>query len=279
MSGPGPDARGPASPMTAIRSELVKTSAFFLKGWRMTRRNALTVFEVVFWPVVSLLSVGLMTAFLGVAPETTVFVLIGSLAFSVLQVCQLDVAYSVLFDMWGKSVRHQFLAPVRPWHMVLGAWLMGVLRGVAVFALLAVVSRWAFGVSFLGAGWASAAAFVLGLVLSAAGLGLIVSTLLLLFGVHAEVTAWSGVSLVLLLCGIYYPVSMLPAPLTTVAAAIPLTYFLEAFRADYGFPPTFATPWVWGYAIALVYVAGGYAAFGWAITRARRTGMLLKLSD
>lgn len=276
MTGPGPR---PAVPMTAIRSELVKTSAFFLKGWRMTRRNALTVFEVVFWPVVSLLSVGLMTAFLGVAPETTVFVLIGSLAFSVLQVCQLDVAYSVLFDMWGKSVRHQFLAPVRPWHMVLGAWLMGVLRGVAVFALLAVVSRWAFGVSFLGAGWASAAAFVLGLVLSAAGLGLIVSTLLLLFGVHAEVTAWSGVSLVLLLCGIYYPVSMLPAPLTTVAAAIPLTYFLEAFRADYGFPPLFATPWVWGYAIALVYVAGGYAAFSWAITRARRTGMLLKLSD
>ena len=31
--------------------------------------------------------------------------------------------------------------------------------------------------------------------------------------------------------------------------------------------------------IALVYVAGGYAAFSWAITRARRTGMLLKLSD
>jgi len=150
---------------------------------------------------------------------------------------------------------------------------------VAVFALLAVVSRWAFGVSFLGAGWASATAFVLGLVLSAAGLGLIVSTLLLLFGVHAEVTAWSGVSLVLLLCGIYYPVSMLPAPLTTVAAAIPLTYFLEAFRADYGFPPLFAAPWLRGYAIALVYLAGGYAAFSWAITRARRTGMLLKLSD
>jgi ABC-2 type transport system permease protein len=270
---------GPAGPLRTIRSELVKTSAFFLKGWRMTRRNALTVFEVVFWPVVSLLSVGLMTAFLGVASETTVFVLIGTLAFSVLQVCQLDVAYSVLFDMWGKSVRHQFLAPVRPWHMVLGAWVMGVLRGVAVFALLAVVSQWAFGVSFLGAGWAPAAGFVLGLVLSAAGLGLIVSTLLLLFGVHAEVTAWSGVSLVLLLCGIYYPVSMLPAPLAAVAAAIPMTYFLEAFRADFGFPPLFPAPWAWGYAIALVYVAGGYAAFSWAITRARRTGMLLKLSD
>ncbi len=265
--------------MTAPAADLVKVSAFFLKGWRMTRRNALTVFEVVFWPVVSLLSVGLMTAFLGVAPETTVFVLIGTLAFSVVQVCQLDVAYSVLLDMWGKSLRHQFLAPVRPWHIVLGGWLMGVLRGVVVFALLAAVSRWAFGVSFLDPGWLAAGAFLAGLLLSAAGVGLAVSALLLVFGVHAEVTAWSGVSLVLLLCGIYYPISMLPGPLEAVAAVIPLTYFLEGFRAHYGFAPVLPVPWLRGYALALGYLALGYAAFSWAISRARRTGMLLKLSD
>jgi ABC-2 type transport system permease protein len=264
---------------SGLASELVKTSGFFLKSWRITRRNPLTIFEVVFWPVVSVLSVGLMTAFLGVTPETTVFVLIGTLAFSVLQVCQLDVAYVVLFDMWSKSVRHQFLAPVRPWHMALGAWLMGTLRGVAVFALLAGISRWAFGVSFLGAGWGPAAAFVAGLLLASAGIGLIVATLLLLFGVHAEVTAWSGVSLVLLLCGIYYPVSMLPAPLSTLATVIPLTYFLEAFRADYGFPSFSRSPWLTGYAVAIAYLVGGYVMFSWAIARARRTGMLLRLSD
>jgi ABC-2 type transport system permease protein len=248
---------------SGLASELVKTSGFFLKSWRITRRNPLTIFEVVFWPVVSVLSVGLMTAFLGVTPETTVFVLIGTLAFSVLQVCQLDVAYVVLFDMWSKSVRHQFLAPVRPWHMALGAWLMGTLRGV----------------SFLGAGWGPAAAFVAGLLLASAGIGLIVATLLLLFGVHAEVTAWSGVSLVLLLCGIYYPVSMLPAPLSTLATVIPLTYFLEAFRADYGFPSFSRSPWLTGYAVAIAYLVGGYVMFSWAIARARRTGMLLRLSD
>ena len=91
--------------------------------------------------------------------------------------------------------------------------------------------------------------------------------------------AWSGVSLVLLVCGIYYPVSMLPEPLATVAVAIPLTYLLEAFRAGLGFAPLFSDPWLRGFALALAYLAGGYACFGWAITRARRTGMLLKLSD
>jgi ABC-2 type transport system permease protein len=265
--------------MTGPGRHLLKTSAFFLQSWRVTTRNALTVFEVVFWPMVSLVSVGLMTTFLGVRPETTVFVLVGTMAFSVLQVCQLDVAYSVLFDMWAKSVRHQFLAPVSPWHVALGSWLMGVLRGTVVFVLMAAVSRWAFGVNVLGAGWLPAASFLAGLLLSAAGLGLIVAALLLLFGVHAEVTAWSGVSLVLLVCGIYYPVSLLPEPLSTLATAIPLTYLLEAFRAHFGFPPLLSDPWPKGFALALAYLAGGYACFGWAITRARRTGMLLKLSD
>jgi ABC-2 type transport system permease protein len=265
--------------VTRLERDLVKTSAFFLQSWRVTSRNALTVFEVVFWPMVSLTSVGLMTGFLGVSASSATFVLIGTLAFSVLQVSQLDVAYSVLFDMWAKSVRHQFLAPVSPWHVALGSWLMGVLRGTVVFVLMAAVSRWAFGVNMVGAGWLPAAAFLLGLLISAAGLGLVVAALLLVFGVHAEVTAWSGVSLVLLVCGIYYPVSMLPQPLATVAVAIPLTYLLEAFRAELGFAPLFADPWLRGFGLALAYLAGGYACFGWAITRARRTGMLLKLSD
>jgi len=265
--------------MSRLLRELIKVSAFFHRNWLMTRRNPLTIFEVVFWPVVGLLSVGLMSEFLGIGLETTVFVLVGTLAFSIVQVAQLDVAYSVLFDAWAKSVKHQFLAPVRPWHIALGAWLMGLLRGVAVFGLLSAGSHWAFGVSFLSPGWVAAGSFLLGLLLSAAGVGLIVATLLLLFGVRAEVTAWSGVSLVLLLGGIYYPVSVLPEPLAVVAAGIPLTYFLEAFRAHYGFAPIFDEPLLRGYAIALAYLVGGYAAFSWAVTRARRTGMLLRLSD
>jgi ABC-2 type transport system permease protein len=262
-----------------ILAEAIKVSAFFQRNWRMTHRNIFTVFEVVFWPVVSLLSVGLMTAFLQLPPETVVFVLVGTLALSVVQVCQLDVAYAVLFDMWSKSVKHQFLAPIHPWHVTLGAWLMGVLRGTAVFILLGVVSHAAFGVSFLAAGGAAATAFLVGLLLSAAGVGLIVSTLLLLVGLRAEVSAWSGVSLILLLCGIYYPVSLLPGPLRAVAAGVPLTYFLEAFRVHYGFVPVFGSPLMTGYALAGLYLVGGYAAFAWAVGRARRTGMLLRLSD
>lgn len=274
-----PAARRGWSDGAPFRRDLVKVSAFFLRNWRMTHRNVFTVFEIVFWPVVNLLSVGLLTTFLEAEPGTVVFVLIGTFALSTVQVCQLDVAYAVLFDMWSKSVKHQLVAPIRPWHLVLGAWLMGLVRGTAVFALQAAVSQWAFGVDVLAHGLGPVVALLAGLLLSAAGVGLLVSTLLMLFGLRAEVSAWSGVSLVLLLCGVYYPVSMLPAPLQAVAAGVPLTHFLEAFRAHLGYAPVFTAPLLRGYGLAVVYVVGGYALFAWAIHRARRTGMLLRLSD
>ena len=267
------------SPEPSLRGEIVKVSAFFLRSWRMTYRNAFTIFEIVFWPIVNLLSVGLMTRFLQAEPGTVVFVLVGTFALSTVQVCQLDVAYAALFDMWSRSIKHQLVAPIRPWHLLLGSWLMGLMRGTVVFMLQAAVSHWMFGVNVLAHGVAPALALLAGLLLSAGGIGLLVCTLLMLFGLRAEVSAWSGVSLILLLCGVYYPVSVLPAPLQVVAAAVPLTHFLEAFRAQLGYAPVFKEPLVRGYVLAAVYAAGGYALFAWAIHRARRTGMLLKLSD
>lgn len=262
-----------------LRRELVKVSAFFIRNWRMTYRNAFTLFEIVFWPIVNLLSVGLLIKFLDAEPGTVVFVLVGTFALSTVQVCQLDVAYAALFDMWAKSIKHQLVAPIRPWHLVLGSWLMGLVRGTAVFVLQAAVSHWVFGVSVLAHGVAPAVALLAGLLLSAAGVGLLVSTLLMLFGLRAEVSAWSGVSLVLLLCGVYYPVSILPGPLQVVAAGVPLTHFLEAFRAHLGYAPVFTAPLLRGYGLVVLYLVGGYALFAWSIHRARRTGMLLKLSD
>jgi ABC-2 type transport system permease protein len=103
--------------------------------------------------------------------------------------------------------------------------------------------------------------------------------LLLLFGLRAEVSAWSTVSVVLLACGIYYPVSVLPAPFAALAAGIPLTYFLDAFRSHFGFAPEFSFPLEKGFFLSGLYLVLVYWALSAAINRSRRTGVLLKLSE
>jgi len=269
----------PALHVNGLRAEWVRTWAFACRNVIMARRNVFFVFELTFWPGVAMLSHGLLTQFLALTPEMTAFILSGTVALSAVQVCQLDVAYAVLFDIWSKSMKHQFLAPVGIRHLALGSWLVGVARGLVVFALMALIGTRAFGFDFLGGGAGSLAAFLAGCFLCALVIGLLVCTLVLLFGTRAETSAWAAVNLVVMLAGIYYPISVLPGWVAAISAAIPLTYFLDAFRAGYGFESQFSAPLIKGFALALLYVALAHWALAAAITRARRTGLLLKLSE
>jgi ABC-2 type transport system permease protein len=261
------------------RAELVAVWAYALRNLLMASRNVFLLFELLFWPVINVLSIGLLTRFLALEPGATSFVLIGTIAFSTLQICQLDVAYAVLYDAWSKSVKHQFLAPVGVRHLTLGSWLVGVLRGLLVFALQAALAAWAFGFDVLAPGVLPLITFLAGCFLTAWVIGVLVCSLVMLVGLRAETAAWATINLVLLVAGIYYPVSILPGPVAALAAAVPLTYFLDAYRAHYGFPAEFAAPVVTGLGLVFLYLAVSHVALVAAVNRARRTGLLLKLSE
>ncbi|OGK99816.1 MAG: hypothetical protein A3E31_10705 [Candidatus Rokubacteria bacterium RIFCSPHIGHO2_12_FULL_73_22] len=261
------------------RAELLAVEAVLVRNALMASRNVFFFFELLFWPIVGVLSIGLMTRFLRLTPEQASFVLVGTIALSVVNVCQLEVAYAVLLDVWSKSMKHQFMAPIGIRHLTLGSWLVGMVRGTAIFALLALLGWWAFGFDVLRPGWLALAAFLLGCFLNAWVVGVGVCALITLFGNRAEAFAWASVNLVLVLAGIYYPVSVLPEPVAAVARAIPLTYFLDAYRAHYGFASEFAAPVATGLALSALYAALAHWAFLAAVGRARRTGLLLKMSE
>src|SRR5438094_8440541 len=147
----------------------------------MHSHNVFSFFDFIFWPLVGVLSIGLMTRFLHLTPEQASFVLIGTIALSVVNVCQLEVAYAVLFDVWSKSIKHQFLAPIGLRHLTLGSWIVGMGRGVVIFLILAVLGWWAFGVNVLAPGAGALLAFLAGCFLTAWIIGVGVCALITLF--------------------------------------------------------------------------------------------------
>ena len=80
------------------RAELLAVWAVIVRNAHMASRNVFFFFELLFWPIVGVVSIGLMTRFLGLTAEQTSFVLVGTIASSVVQVYQLEVAYAVLLD-------------------------------------------------------------------------------------------------------------------------------------------------------------------------------------
>lgn len=258
------------------QGELNKYLASAYKNWIIAKRNVFTLFELFFWPMISLLSIGLLTRFLQVGEGMVSFLIVGAIALTILQVAQIDVAYVLLFDMWSKSIKNTFISPVESYHLIFGALLFGVVRGTVVFAILVSVSWYLFGFQFLKGGIFPVMIFLAGVFAVAAVIGMAVCISILTFGQKADVAAWSLSGLILLISGIYYPIEVLPPALQWLARAIPLTYFLEYYRSIFIPGPHNL---FMGTMLAALYLIVGLILFDRSIERARRTGILLRLSE
>lgn len=255
----------------------LRVYAFAYRDWLFARRNVFSVVEMLFWPIVGMLSIGLLGNFLQLDRAKQAFILTGSICLGALQVSQLDVAYAILHDIWSKSVKHTFLTPAGVVDYLVGPWLVGILRGTIVFVLLAAFSSKAFG--FYLPGWGATCLLLIGLFLSALLMGAFVCVLVLRYGQKAEISAWAFAYLFILLSGIYYPVDQLPKGFYQLSLIIPLTYFLDYFRAYYGPSAHLTHPLLKGFSLMLVLTFLVFSLLKWSLINARRTGVLLRLSE
>ena len=262
-----------------LQKHLIKTGAFALKNWLITKKRVFHLFEILFWPIINLVSVGLLTQFLGLESKMIEFVLIGVIAFSVIQIGQLDMAYVILYSIWNKSLKHEMAAPVNAFHLVGGSWTMGLIHSFLVFLLLCAFSSLAFHLDFLDAGVGRLVLFFLGLTYFSAFVGMAVCALAFRFGGRAHVGATFIVSVLVLASGIYYPVEILPKAFRFAAYFIPLTYFLEYFRSFYGFAPKGTNLLLSGFLLTTAYNMGAVYLLFHSIRNARRKGILTKMSE
>ena len=132
----------PPPPSGGIQAWINRAYAFTLRSAIFARRNLFVMTDVFFWPMTSLLSIGLMAKFIHLGPQTLGFVMSGTLAAGVLQITQLDVGYTVLYELWSKSLKHTLLTPVGVSEGVAGTWVIGITRGLIAFVLLTMAAAW-----------------------------------------------------------------------------------------------------------------------------------------
>ena len=256
---------------------LNRAFAFTIRSAIFAVRSFFVMTDVFFWPMISLISIGLMAKFVHLGPQTLGFVMTGTLAAGVLQITQLDVGYAVLYELWSKSLKHTLLTPVGVPEGVAGTWIVGMVRGYFAFVLLALAASWGFGFHLPGP--VTTALFLLGLFSCALILGILVNILILSFGQKVEVTAWMFAQLFMIICGIYYPVDILPKAIQYLALMVPITHFLEYFRQSYGFKAHSAHPLLCGFVLTLLYIILSLRLLGQAYTRARKKGIVIRLSE
>lgn len=214
-----------------------RIGAMLSRHFFLIRKSWPRLFSFAYYPVMQLLVWGFVTQYLGpqsasqgVLQAVPGILLTGVLLWDVLVRGELGLFLSFLEEMYSRNLGNLFVSPLRLHEFVIAQMLMSIVRvviGSGVALLVAVVffdlkvAHQALGLSLcLGSllmfGWA---------------VGLLANGLVLRFGLGAEEIGWAVVFLIGPLSGAYYPISVLPAWLQTVAYALPTAWAFEAMRA------------------------------------------------
>lgn len=230
---PTPDLSTHQQPATGFLGWWRAAGAFVFRDYHLTRRYFSWVFVFTFYDMVGAAAIVLI----GVAandPRLTLTLILGAVMWSFLSRLFGEIANSISYERWEGTIEYTFMAPVsRLTHLVgvsLFAGFYALLRCFLVFGFLVLFTR------VQASPIALAECLVVFLVASLGflGIGLMAAVLPVMSTENGAQATNIIQALFLLLSGVYYPISVLPAWIQPLSYLSPATYALEACRKILG---------------------------------------------
>jgi ABC-2 type transport system permease protein len=244
------------------------------------RRSPIRLLEVLFWPTMSLLVWGFITTFIQHAAEGELarfitFLIGAMICWDILFRAQQGVALSFLEDVWARNLLNIFCAPVRLREYVLATFLFGLLRVGVTLMFLSLLAWAVYHFNFFSLGLALIP-FIANLLVLGLTIGIITIAIMLRYGHGAEPFAWALPFLLQPFAAVFYPVSVLPEAMQSVAWAIPCTYVFEGMRVVIR---SGTIPWhdlIWAIGLNIMYLMGAMWLLIHMFDIARNRGLLGK---
>ncbi len=248
----------------------------------LLRSSGVRLVELIYWPFLQMLTWGFLQKYLAGNTNTlaqAAGVLIGSiLLWDILFRSNIGFATTFIEEMWSRNLGNLLTSPLRPYELIIALSVWSVIRLSVSMVPVATAAYFIFGFNLLDLGLPLAAFFAV-LVLTSWSLGLISAGVILRYGLGAEELAWSLAFLLLPLCCVYYPVSVLPNWLQVIALALPPTHVFEGMRSILLHHTFDIKELWWALSLNAGYLLVGYLVFSRFLASARVNGTLLKLGE
>jgi ABC-2 type transport system permease protein len=202
---------------------------------------------------------------------------IGTVVWAYLRAVFANVGEMVAWERWEGTIEYTMMAPISRLAHMLGVSLFSIIYGLVRSALLLGVLALFFSVDLSNANLGGAALILLVGSVSFLGFGIMAAVLPLLFPERGEEMTFVISSILLLVSGVYYPISVLPDWMEPLATISPATYVLQGMRATLleGTPTLALGPTILPILVlGVLSIPIGIAVFGWAERYAKRTGRL-----
>lgn len=229
----------------------MKIIPFVLTDLRAAKR-IIWLFEMIFWPLISLVSFGIFSTFVNATLPVKILLFTGIIGWSTINLAQTSISKGFMHEMWDKCVRQTFAAPINFTEFVIGHWVYGIIEIIVAFTLMSLAALYFFGFNIFSIG--IYLPLSLGLIaISGLVIGVIATSLILLFGLKVDFIVWSIVDMIVFISGIYYSISVFPPIVQIISHFFPVAYVFEGMRAVLAGNPA-QTIFLRGYFISLVWV-------------------------
>ena len=162
--------------------------------------------------------------------EVTTILLVGAVVWAYLGIIFEILTETVAWERWEGTIEYTFMAPLsRPIHlfgMGLFAIVYGVIRAVLLFAVVALF----FHLQLADANFAAALVVLVVASISFIGIGMMTAVLPLISPEKGTQLGFVAQGILLVVSGVYYPVSVLPEWMQWLAKISPATYALDGIR-------------------------------------------------
>ena len=162
--------------------------------------------------------------------EVTTILLVGAVVWAYLGIIFEILTETVAWERWEGTIEYTFMAPLsRPIHlfgMGLFAIVYGVIRAVLLFAVVALF----FHLELANANFAAALIVLVVASISFIGIGMMTAVLPLISPEKGTQLGFVAQGILLVVSGVYYPVSVLPEWMQWLAKISPATYALDGIR-------------------------------------------------
>jgi ABC-2 type transport system permease protein len=217
-----------------VRHELIGLGGVVERNWYLVKRYIWWELAFFVWTIANTLSIVFISKAVGLAPpaqtQLTTILLIGAVIWAYLGIIFEILTETVAWERWEGTIEYTFMAPLsRPVHLVgmgLFAVAYGVVRASLSFGVVAAffslhMPHAAFGTALVLLGIAS---------ISFIGIGMMTAVLPLISPEKGTQLGFMAQGIMLVVSGVYYPVSVLPGWLQAVAKISPATYALRGIR-------------------------------------------------
>jgi ABC-2 type transport system permease protein len=263
-----------------LAHEFKASYAFVERNFFLTRRYWGWEIAFLVYSVAGALSVSLIGASLG-DTRLLLSLVIGAIFWNYLSVIFSWIAETIAIERWEGTLEYTMMAPVRRYTHLVGAAMYAVVYGFIHTAAILVVMVLIFPQLDLSkADFASAALVMTVGSFSFVGIGMMAAILPLLYVERGAQMTFVIQSVLLLISGVYYPITILPGWMQVLSHLSPATYVLDGVRGALiegrGIAGQIGdlAPLV---VMAIAFIPLGLWAFGRAERYAKRTGKLKRV--